>query len=82
LRSKQHEVRKLARRQPRKSAAVIDLAEGQPSVPLDAVPAQQRFVKPFTAHGLHGIAKDRFDVSDFYRHVVMEGRNSSALRSQ
>src|SRR5215472_1096186 len=72
LRSKQDQLGKLAGSEPRHSAAVVYPPEREAAVTLDAVPAQLGGLKPFAAHGLHGIAEDCLHLSDFYPHARSE----------
>jgi len=77
MRSKEQQVWKLACGQPREPAAVVDLSECQASVPLDAVPPQLGGLEPFAAHRLHGIAEERFYMSDFDEHVKPYSRGGA-----
>ena len=76
VRSKQDQVGKLACREPREPAAVIDLPECQAPVTIEAVPAQLGGLEPFAAHGLHGIPEDRLYMSYFYSHALHEAVSS------
>jgi hypothetical protein len=71
LRSKQEQIGKLARCQPREPAAVIIIhpPKCQAPVTLEAVPAQVGDLESLAAHGLHGIPEDRLYLSDFYQHA-------------
>src|SRR6185369_6094108 len=72
--SKPEQVGKFACAQPREPAAVIQAAEGQAPIAIEAVPAEPGGLEPFPAHGLHGKPEDRLHVSDFYEH----GRSEAA----
>jgi hypothetical protein len=75
--SEQEELRKLACIQPWESAAVIDPAECQAPVAIEAVQAEVREVESFPSHRLHGIAIDSLYISDLYWHFQVGGTRSS-----
>jgi hypothetical protein len=72
-RSKQKQVGKLACCKPGEPAAVSNSPEGQASVTIETVPAKVGNLELFPAHRFHGIPKECFNVSDFYRHVRYAG---------
>ena len=81
LRSEKHELRQLARRQPRKTAPFFPPAKREAPIALDAVPAERGGVERLAAHGLHRIAEDRFDLTDLDRHFVLQGRPRTSRAS-
>jgi hypothetical protein len=62
------EVRKLTRGKPGKLATIINPTKRKPPISLDPMPAQHGGVDLLAAHGLHRIAKNRFNVSNLDRH--------------
>src|SRR5262249_46655815 len=76
-RRERDEVGELARAQPGESATLVQPAEGQPPVALEAVPAEHGGRERLPAHGLGGVAEGRLDLPERTHRARVGPRHSA-----
>lgn len=65
---KQKQLWNLAGAEPGESTPVIDAAEDEAPVAVEAVPSEASLFERLAAHGLHGVPEERLDFTDLYGH--------------